>query len=62
MEITTFNLTGLPGNTSKQLTGRHWDLLINFTFRGPAGGGVWGGGPDWAYGNVYFTYYKLPTT
>ncbi|TET34851.1 MAG: hypothetical protein E3J72_12000 [Planctomycetota bacterium] len=59
-EVSTLNLTGLPGDDIRQLSTRHWDLLVNFTFRGPSGGGWWGAGPDWATANVYFTYYKLP--
>lgn len=60
-EITTFDLTGIEGDFSKQLTARHWDLLVNYTFRGPTGGTFWGSGPDYAFGNIYFTYYKVPT-
>ena len=36
-EVTTFDLTGIEGDFSKQLTARHWDLLVNYTFRGPTG-------------------------
>jgi len=61
-ENTVFNLTGIQGDYSKQLTGRHWDLLVNFTFRAPTGYSYWATGPDWANGNIYFTHYKLPQT
>ena len=60
-EETTFDLTGIEGDFSKQLSARHWDLLVNYTVRAPTGGTYWGSGPDYAYGNVYFTYYKVPT-
>jgi len=55
-------LTGIQGDYTRQVTGRHWDLLINFTFRAPTGYSYWNSGPDWANGNVYFTYYKMPLT
>jgi len=58
-ERSILDLTGLPGNYISQRTSRHWDLEVNFTFRSPSGGGVWGSGPDWATANLYFTYYKL---
>jgi len=59
-EVATFNLTGIQGDNGKQLSTRHWDLLINYRFRAPTGYSYWGSGPDWANGNVYFTYYKMP--
>ena len=59
-EITTFDLTGIEGDISKQLTAKRWDLLINYTFRAPTGYSYWATGTDWAYCYVYFTYYKLP--
>lgn len=33
---------------------------MNYTFRGPTGRSVWGSGPKYAYGNIFFTYYKVP--
>lgn len=59
-EETVFNLTGINGDYSNQLTSRRWDLLLNYTFRGPTGYTYWGSGPDYASGNIYFTYYKVP--
>jgi hypothetical protein len=59
-EMTTFDLTGIEGDISKQLTAKRWDLLISYTFRAPTGSMYWATGPDWAYGYVYFTYYMLP--
>jgi hypothetical protein len=61
-EASTFDLTGIQGDNSKQLTAKRWDLLINYTFRSPTGYSYWATGTDWAYGYVYFTYYKLPLT
>jgi len=61
-EDTTFNLTGIDGDYSKQLTARHWDLLVNFRYRAPYGNTYWGSGPAYASGNIYFSYYKIPQT
>jgi hypothetical protein len=59
-EETVFDLTGINGDYTKQLTSRRWDLLLNYTFRGPTGYTYWGSGPDYASGNIYFTYYRVP--
>jgi hypothetical protein len=61
-EMTTFDLTGIEGDSSEQLTAKRWDLLINYTYRAPTGYSYWATGPDWTYGYVYFSYYKLPLT
>jgi hypothetical protein len=41
---------------------RVWDLLVNYTFRGPTGYTYWGSGPAYASGNIYFTHYRIPLT
>ncbi|MBI2192016.1 MAG: hypothetical protein HYU36_08535 [Planctomycetes bacterium] len=59
-EVTDFDLTGINGDYTKQLTSRRWDLFVNYTFRGPTGYTYWGSGPAYASGNIYFTYYRVP--
>ncbi|MBW2147153.1 MAG: hypothetical protein JRI22_09055 [Deltaproteobacteria bacterium] len=60
---TGFWINSSGSGTSAQHTGRHWDLLVNFTFRGPNGYSYWGaGGPEFCTGNIYFSHYRIPQT